>query len=150
MGLAFFYVAVLSPHSVVEAGVGLVVAALAGVLTRHMAIRAGLLFQPPAHWVRRLASIPSAVILDTAALAYGLGRGLLPHHRVPGRFWVLPFRAGTHGGTDVARRAIVCMAGSLAPNTYVVYIDLERNRLLVHQLVSHKRQFAAADPEWPV
>ena len=148
-GYALLDVVVLSPHAWAEAGVGLFVAGLAAALT-WSAGAAGFRFRPELRWSRHLFALPGQVALDAALLLRGIGRGILPHRRVPGKFRVLPFRAGSSGASDTERRALVTALGSLAPNTYVIHIDRERDRLLVHQLVARKKQFAAADPKWPV
>jgi hypothetical protein len=43
---------------------------------------------------------------------------------------------------------LVTAAISLAPNSYVVAIDREARRILVHELVP--RRAATRDPDWPL
>jgi hypothetical protein len=51
-----------------------------------------------------------------------------------GSFRAVSFAACSEDNADTGRRALAEALGSLAPNTIVVGVDLERKLLLVHQL----------------
>jgi multisubunit Na+/H+ antiporter MnhE subunit len=68
-----------------------------------------------------------------------LGRALGPalRGRPPaGRLQTVPFAAGGDDPRAAAQRVLAVAAGSLAPNTIVVDVDAEHDRLVVHRLVT--------------
>jgi hypothetical protein len=68
--------------------------------------------------------------------------------RGSGRFSEREFNPGDDHAIARTRRALVTAAISLAPNSYVVAIDREARRILVHELVP--RRAATRDPDWPL
>jgi hypothetical protein len=86
---------------------------------------------------RPLASVPRDLGLLTAAV-WSAARGGRPQ----GRLLALPFEAGGDDPVDNARRAAAEFAGSFSPNTVVIGVDVDRNAILVHQLVP-----GGADPQ---
>lgn len=74
-----------------------------------------------------------ALIVDTGRLAGALVT-LAGGAKCSGRFRAERFGATEDNPEHAARRALVETAGSLAPNRYVVGIDVERGVLLVHEL----------------
>lgn len=72
---------------------------------------------------------------DTARVLLVLVRQLLLRRPPRGRFRAVRFRSGyDNGAHDTTRRALAKVAGSLAPNAYVVGVDAERDLMLVHEL----------------
>ncbi len=72
-------------------------------------------------------------------------RGLVSREPRMGEFRVVPFRQTEDEPHETGRRGLAEAAGSLAPNTFVVGIDGERELMLAHQLkVSGGRE--AIDP----
>jgi hypothetical protein len=84
--------------------------------------------------------LPLQAVLDTGLLVTVLWRRLVLRRPVGGSFHAVPFRAGRGDTEEAARRAISGIAGSFAPNTYVLDVDWERELILVHQLVSRPNQ----------
>ncbi len=109
----------------------------------------------------RRAEVPrfgfrAAWVLVLPRLGWGLARDtmLVGHALVISIFRVvrgeLVSQRFTHGGESGvagARRALVTLGVSLAPNGYVVRVPARGNFLLVHQLVPAPTK---TDEEWPV
>jgi len=66
-----------------------------------------------------------------AALARQLIRGEQP----ASGFRDLPVPFGDHGDQGMTRRVLLVGANSLAPNTFVLGMDEDRDVMVVHQLV---------------
>ncbi|MGH6876013.1 MAG: hypothetical protein ACREHV_01410 [Rhizomicrobium sp.] len=100
------------------------------------------------HGTSAAASLAAAAKLPAAAVRVALA---LLRATASGRGgWISsePFSFGRETApADIARRAVVVLARSLAPDNYVVRAPKGRDELVVHFLVpsSHSR-----DPRWPV
>ncbi len=88
----------------------------------------------PANWpavvVRELAKVPSGIVVVCAevlrqAVAPRKPRGVLEEE---------PFFAGRGRPHDLGRRALAEAARSFAPNTIVIGVDPDHDRLLIHRL----------------
>lgn len=80
---------------------------------------------------RPLLRIPRDIALVSLA---ALAQALAPRAS-RGSLRAFPFHAGSPtGARDTGRRALAEAAGSLAPNTIVIGIDVERDLILGHQL----------------
>lgn len=123
------------------------VAAAAGA-TLVTAVRAQRLisFRPRLRWALRLWRLPIQVALDTGLLVAALWRRLVMRQPVSGSFRAIPFRAVGEEPEANARRAIAMTIGSIAPNTYVIDIDLDYQLILVHQLVPKPGDSESIDP----
>ena len=97
-------------------------------------------FSPRLRWALGMWRLPLQAVLDTGLLVAVLWRRLVLRRPVGGSFHAVPFRAGGGDPEEAARRAISGVAGSFAPNTYVLDVDRERELILVHQLVSRPDQ----------
>jgi multisubunit Na+/H+ antiporter MnhE subunit len=79
--------------------------------------------------------IPWNVLSETWDLAVATYRQFF-HLVHRSRITAVPFRYGTHGGHDVARRMLAAFYSTLTPNTVVIGFVCEQNVLLHHQMVS--------------
>jgi hypothetical protein len=79
--------------------------------------------------------IPLLVLRDTVVVFAELVRQIRGGRRRPGRLQIV--RLPEPGGEDerTARHLFVTIGVALAPNTYVIGFEPERNEMLVHQLV---------------
>ncbi len=128
-----FYMLLIDTTALPELCVIPVVAILAGLgllLTGGQGPVAASLSPPQllAGW-RAIARVPRDVGLVCGAVVAQLVR----RETRRGELRAVRFRGGEEGG-DIGRAALTESLGSLAPNTIVVGVDLERNLLLVHQL----------------
>ena len=102
-----------------------------------------VVLRPKVRWVVRLWRPLAAIPRDTLIVT----RALFRAHRLEGRFVAIPVSDPQGSKTqDAARRTLIQAAGSLAPNTYVIGTDLERDLVLVHQLVPTDDPVGDADP----
>ena len=93
-------------------------------------------------WGRALRGVPTA----TARTGIALAAPFLRLHASSGRADTQPFRPGrTDAPADRARRATVVLATSLAPNTFVLNIPLQRHEALLHGIDGEAPQ---TNPEW--
>jgi hypothetical protein len=76
-----------------------------------------------------------ALVTDSGRAAWALIGLLVLRRRIRGRFRVARYQATGDGDQDAARRVLTEWAGSLGANRYVIGIDRERERLIVHELV---------------
>ena len=125
------------------------VAAYAG-LRHHGESRAMRLRGP---WLRLVLSPMASVAGDAARVGVHLLRAVfVPGSHVAGTISRQPFRSGNAGPVDAGRRALVTLAGSLAPNGFV--LDVAPSVLLPdeHALLMHRLAPTRPDPdrEWPV
>ncbi len=133
-----------------EIAAALVVSGLAA-LAATVTCRAGHLhFQPRFRWLRHFRHLPARVLADCALVAAALARSLLRRQKIEGVFRSIPFDPGGEDSESAARRALVIAAACLAPNSYIVAVDLEGKQLLVHQLVPSAQPPGGGDREWPI
>jgi multisubunit Na+/H+ antiporter MnhE subunit len=121
----------------VTGAAGAAVGATAATIVRSQRLFS---FSARLSWVLGLWRLPLQAVLDTGLLVAVLWRRLVLRRPVGGSFHAVPFRAGGEDPEEAARRAIAGIAGSFAPNTYVLDVDRERELILVHQLVSSPDQ----------
>jgi multisubunit Na+/H+ antiporter MnhE subunit len=86
-------------------------------------------------WLRSLFPLPGRLLRDTWMVFFALTRHLVGRQSLNGSFHELPFEANDSGALDVGRRALATAVLSFTPNTFVIGIDRERGRMVVHQLV---------------
>lgn len=106
----------------------------AGIAAALMA--KGLLsFRLRGRWCRELPSVAGQIFVDfwilTRQLAVCVGR----RSRAQGRFIAKDYDAGGHTAQDVTWRAFAAVVATWSPNSYVVDIDPDAQRSLVHDLV---------------
>jgi multisubunit Na+/H+ antiporter MnhE subunit len=114
------------------AGAGALAALLAELVTYQAASR----WRMRARWLVPALKLPAEVARDLvivyAALWRRLARGQPPHSA----FAELPARYGDDGPQGTTRRTLLIGGRSLAPNTFVLGIDADRDVMVVHQLVA--------------
>ena len=105
---------------------------IAGMVAAGLAVGAALLverlglyrFGLDPRRVRRAAALPWEIVRDFGIVTLALTRG-----RPKGAFREVDVPARTAGD-----RALVGLLGSIAPNAYVIDVDRDRGRALVHEL----------------
>lgn len=80
--------------------------------------------------LRELAKVPMGVLIVCAEV---LSQTLAPHRR-RGMLEADPFEPGGGGAYDLGRRALAEACRSLAPNTIVIGVDPDADRLLLHRI----------------
>jgi hypothetical protein len=94
--------------------------------------------------LRSLAAIPGDILRVGVALAGSLWRARAAHVGIPAH---QPFHHGEQTAQDAARRAMVVLGTSLAPNGYVLMMPQGSETMVLHRLVLTPPR---ADKEWPV
>ena len=117
-----------------EVAAGLVAAAIAATAAELVRSQDLVRFRLDPRWLRGLTQLPWQVARDTWLLTAALWRHTTGRP-VHGTFRVVPFPREADDARSAARRALVTVVGSVAPNTVVVGIEGAEGELLVHQLV---------------
>lgn len=125
---------VLLPAVICAGGVAVLVARVAG---RRFAFRLA--------WLRVLARLPRVIVADTILVGRALWQAVWRGHA--GVLARQPFDHGGDNAADAARRGLVVLGVSFAPNGYVVRVPRTGEFVLVHRLVDGA---AKPDAAWPI
>ena len=117
-------------------------AALAAFLAELVSCQAATRFRLRVEWLLPALRLPGQVARDTVIVFAALGRRLLRGEQPPSGFREIPVPFGGRGDEDVTRRVLLVGGRSVAPNTFVLGIDSERNVMIVHQLVANQGEAA--------
>jgi len=118
------------------AGAAALAAAFADLVTYQAASR----FRMRIEWLVPALSLPGQVVRDTVVVYHALWRRLVHGEQPPSAFLELPARFGDDTPEGVTRRALLVGGTSIAPNTFVLGIDPERDVMVVHRLVAEHKQ----------
>jgi multisubunit Na+/H+ antiporter MnhE subunit len=132
MGL---WVAVDDNIGLAELGAGAGAAVLAALLAELALHQAGDRVVIRIRWLAGAWRLPGQVLGDTVLVFRALARQLMGGQEPPSGFRELPVRAGGQSNEAVTRRVLLVGANSLAPNSFVLGIDRDRDVMVVHQLV---------------
>jgi multisubunit Na+/H+ antiporter MnhE subunit len=110
-------------------------AALGATLAELSLSQAGIRFRVRPRWLLQALRLPGEVVRDTVIVFGALARRVARGEEPASGFRELPIRFGDDSPEGVSRRVLMVGAGSLAPNTFVLGIDRERQAMIVHQLV---------------
>jgi hypothetical protein len=116
------------------AGAAALAALLAGLVTHQAATR----FRMRAGWLVPALSLPGQVARDMVIVFAALWRRLLRGEQPPSGFREFPACSGGTSNEDVTRRVLLIGWRSVAPNTFALGIDRERDVMVVHQLVTNE------------
>ncbi|HEX2372705.1 MAG TPA: Na+/H+ antiporter subunit E [Actinomycetota bacterium] len=125
------FVDTLAPAEVV---VGLVAAAIAATAADLVRSQDLVRFRLEPRWLRGFSRLPWEALRDCWLLTVALWRHCAGHP-ARGVFRVVPFPSEADDARSAARRALVTVLVSVAPNTLVVGVEGSEGELLIHQLV---------------
>ena len=125
----------------IAAGCAAAVATAFGAWARE---RAGTHARLPAPWLRRGWSAFAEVFVDFAILVWALAAGVRRREVVRGEFIRRPFRVAADEAGARGIRTWVAYLATLSPNAYVIDFDVERELVLVHDLVRRRRSESPA------
>ena len=117
-------------------------AALAALLAEVVTYQAATRFRMRIEWLVPALSLPGQVVRDTALVFAALWRRLARGEEPVSGFRELPVRYGTNTAEGKTRRALYVAGRSVAPNTFALGIDQDRDVMIVHQLVVTKGEAA--------
>jgi hypothetical protein len=95
-----------------------------------------------AEWLTPALRLPLQVLLDTGIVFAALWRRLVHGEEPPSGFRELPARFGDDSDEGATRRALYMGGRSVAPNTFVLGLDKDRDVMVVHQLVVNEGKAA--------
>lgn len=111
-------------------------AALAALFAEVVTYQAATRFQMRIRWLLPAVRLPGQVARDLVIVYGALWRRLVHGDLPPSAFVELPARFGDDTPDGVTRRTLLIGGTSLAPNTFVLGIDPERDVMVVHRLVA--------------
>jgi len=115
-------------------------AVLAAVLAELVTYQAASRFRLRIWWLAPALRLPGEVARDLVIVYAALWRRLVSGQQPDSAFTERPARYGDDGPEGVTRRTLLIGGRSLAPNTFVLGIDAERDVMVVHQLVASGHQ----------
>ena len=114
-------------------------AALAAVFAELVTFQAATGFRMRIGWFGPALRLPGQVVGDTIIVYRALWRRLAHGEEPPSAFLELPARFGDDTPEGLTRRTLLVGGTSLAPNTFVLGLDRERDVMVVHRLVAGSR-----------
>jgi multisubunit Na+/H+ antiporter MnhE subunit len=115
--------------------VGAGAAALAALLAELAGYQASTRLRMRIEWLGPALHLPLEVARDTGTVFVALYRQVVRRQPPPSGFREIGVRYGSETLEDKTRRALLVSAKSLAPNTFALGLDPERDVMVVHQLV---------------
>ena len=113
-------------------------AALAALLAEVVGYQAATRFRMRIEWLVPALSLPGQVIRDTVVVYRALWRRLAHREQPSSAFVDLPTRFGDDSPEGVTRRVLLIWGVSVAPNTFALGIDQDRDVMVVHRLVAEQ------------
>lgn len=117
-------------------------AALGACLAEVASYQAATRFRMRIEWLVPALSLPTQVVRDTVIVFAALWRRLAHGQEPTSGFRELPVRYGSNTAEGKTRRALYVGGQSVAPNTFALGIDRDRDVMIVHQLVATKGEAA--------
>jgi multisubunit Na+/H+ antiporter MnhE subunit len=114
---------------------GAAAAALGALLAELAGHQAAARLRMRAGWVPRALSLPGQVARDTMIVFTALWRRLAHGTQPASGFREMPVRYGDDTVEGRTRRLLLIGARSVAPNSFALGIDKDRDVMVVHQLV---------------
>lgn len=133
--LMSFWVVLDDSIAVDELLAGAGAAALAAFPAELVGYQPATWFRMRIAWMTAVLGLPGQVVRDTVIVFAALGRRLACGEPPLSGFREIPAHFGGASEAGVTRRALLVGGRSVAPNTFVLGIDKERNVMVVHQLV---------------
>jgi multisubunit Na+/H+ antiporter MnhE subunit len=111
-------------------------AALAAFFAELVTCQAQARFRMRIEWLVPALRLPGQLARDTVIVYAALWRLLVRGEQPPSAFVELPVRYGDGSMEGATRRALLVGGASVAPNTFVLGIDADRDVMVVHRLVA--------------
>ena len=128
-----------------ETAIGALVAAVAAVSAVVISVLGIIRWKIRPAWLLRLPALAWRIVADNWRVLSLLVRHLAGRAPVRGTFRALPFDPGGDDSLAATRRALITLAISISPNTYVVGIDNDDKVILCHQLLPSPKESAEED-----
>jgi multisubunit Na+/H+ antiporter MnhE subunit len=115
-------------------------AALAAFLVELASHQASVTFGIRLAWLTSALRLPRQVLTETGIVYAALWRRITRGEEPPSGFVAEPVEYGPGTPEGRMRRALLVGARSLAPNTFVLGIDRDRDLMIIHKLVVGNRE----------
>lgn len=119
-----------------EAILGIIASAVAATAAEAVREQGLAGFRPRVRWLWRARVLPWLAVRETALVLKELARRLAGRAPVRGRFRIVRVELPDDPHEEAAKRALLTVGASFAPNSYVLTIDNRRRLMLIHELVS--------------
>jgi multisubunit Na+/H+ antiporter MnhE subunit len=113
-------------------------AALAALFAEVVTYQAATRFRMRIEWLVPALSLPGQVVRDTVIVYQALWRRVAHGQQPPSALADLPARYGDDSPEGVTRRVLLVWGTSVAPNTFALGVDSERDVMVVHRLVAEQ------------
>ena len=133
--LMSFWVMIDDSVNADELWVGAGVAAMAALVGELVTYQAATRFRMRFEWLVPALRLPGQVARDMVIVYAALGRCLSRGEQPPSAFLELPARFGDDSPEGATRRTLLVGGTSVAPNTFALGIDKDRDVMVVHRLV---------------
>lgn len=110
-------------------------AAIGAFLAELVSYQAATRLRMRIEWAALAFRLPREVARDTGIVFAALWRRLARGEDPPSGFRERPARYGDNTAAGKTRRALLISGMSVAPNTFVLGVDGERDVMIIHQLV---------------
>jgi multisubunit Na+/H+ antiporter MnhE subunit len=123
-------------------------AALAATLAELVTYQAGARFRMRIEWLVPALRLPAEVARDMVTVYAALWRRLARGEQPPSAFLELPARFGDDSPEGVTRRVLLIGGTSVAPNTFALGLDKDRDVMVVHRLVAPRKSAERGELTW--
>jgi multisubunit Na+/H+ antiporter MnhE subunit len=113
-------------------------AALGALLADFALHQAATRFRMRIGWLIPALSLPGQVVADTVVVFGALWRRLARGEQPPSGFRQVPVRYGADTAEGETRRVLLVGGKSVAPNSFALGLDAERDVMVIHQLVVNR------------
>jgi hypothetical protein len=133
--LNLLWLVLISAWVLEEAILGLFAAAVAATAAEAVREQGLAGFRPRARWLWRARVLPWRGVRESGVVLVALARDLTGRAPVRGRFRLVPVALPDDPDEQAAKRALLTVGESFAPNSYVLTIDNRKGLMLTHELV---------------
>jgi hypothetical protein len=126
----------ISAFVVAEEVLGIVASAIAATAAQAVREQGLSGFRVRPRWVWHARVLPWRAVRETGVVLAALARHVTGREPVRGRFRVVPVTLPRNAHEEAAKRALLTIGESFAPNAYVLSIDDKAKLMLTHELVS--------------
>jgi len=121
---------------------GAIAAALGALVAELTTHQAKTRFRMRIEWAVPALGLPRQVVRDTVIVFAALWRRLAHGQEPDSGFREVPARYGSETAEGKTRRVLLIGGRSVAPNTFALGIDADRDVMLIHQLVVNEGEAA--------
>jgi multisubunit Na+/H+ antiporter MnhE subunit len=142
MALWLLLTGTFDPQETLAGFASATVAATAAVIVDAQGV---IHLRPRAAWLLRATRLPGRVVVENWTVLTLLVRCIVTRQEIGGAFRAVQFDPGGDDDRSATRRALITLAITVSPNTYVVGIDREAKLILCHQLIPSDPESAYDD-----